>query len=261
MKDGTAAAHDLDQDAIDAYRRDGFCVIEDVFAPAALVALREAVDAAVEAEDTGRAPAEKDAYERLFDQKVDIRRRHPAVEAAADLARLGALAAALEGHPMRVWHDQALYKRPGLGANDTPWHQDAVYWPHRDRWRQTTIWIALEDATEANGCMSFVPGSHALGPLDPVPLEKPTDLFAKAPALREVVPQARPLRAGSATFHNGLTWHAAGANGTGRTRKAFAVIFMPEATRYTGAPHVVTDPMGLVPGAPFPDAQFPRLGS
>lgn len=259
MKDMTETVPNLDQDAIDAYRRDGFCVVEEVFEGAGLDALRAAVNAAVEAEDTGTTAADKDFYERLFDQKVDIRRRHPAVAEAADLTRLGALAAALEGHAMRVWHDQALYKRPGLGANDTPWHQDAVYWPHRDRWRQTTIWIALEEATEENGCMSFVPGSHALGPLDPVPLEDPTDLFAAAPAMRGAAPEPRPLRAGSATFHNGLTWHAAGANRTDRTRKAFAVIFMPDETIYTGVPHVVTDPMDLKAGARFPGALFPRL--
>ena len=44
---------------------------------------------------------------------------------------------------MRIWHDQALFKEPMKGNNKTPWHQDAVYWPHTDRWHQTTIWIAL----------------------------------------------------------------------------------------------------------------------
>lgn len=260
MKDVPDCVDGLDQGRIDDYRRDGFCVVEDVVTGPALDALRAAVEAAVAAEDTGRAPGEMGSYERLFDQKVDLWRRHEAVRAAAGHARLGAIAARLEGRPMRVWHDQALFKRPGLGANATPWHQDAVYWPHVDRWRQTTIWIALEDATLDNGCMSFLPGSHALGPLEPVPLEDPTDLFAQAPGLRGAAPAARPLRAGSATFHNGLTWHAAGPNGSTRVREAYAVIFMPEDTVYSGAPHVVTDPLGLAAGAPFPNDLFPRAG-
>ena len=63
---------------------------------------------------------------------------------------------------MRVWHDQALFKEPKTGVK-TPWHQDAVYWPHARRGGETTIWIALKDATIHNGCMSFVGGTQKLG--------------------------------------------------------------------------------------------------
>src|SRR5687768_8116760 len=42
-------------------------------------------------------------------------------------------------------------------AFPSPWHQDWFYWegPHK-----VSIWIALDDATPANGCLKFVPGAH-----------------------------------------------------------------------------------------------------
>jgi ectoine hydroxylase-related dioxygenase (phytanoyl-CoA dioxygenase family) len=161
---------------------------------------------------------------------------------------------------MRIWHDQALFKGPGQGDNWTPWHQDAVYWPHADRRRQMTIWIALGDATRQNGCMSFVPGTHELGPLAPVTLHDPADIFAQAPEARRRKAVACPLAAGSATFHNGLTFHYAGPNRSDGMREAYAVIFMPEDTIYDGAPHIVTDPLGLAPGAPLDGGPFPVVG-
>src|SRR5262249_47595331 len=44
------------------------------------------------------------------------------------------------------------------------WHQDATYFglsPHL----HVTAWLALTDATAENGCMEFLPGSHARGQL------------------------------------------------------------------------------------------------
>jgi hypothetical protein len=40
----------------------------------------------------------------------------------------------------------------------TPLHVDAAYWP-RTR-PKLSVWLALEEATQANGCLLAVPGSH-----------------------------------------------------------------------------------------------------
>ncbi len=72
--------------------------------------------------------------------------------------RIGRMAAELAGvDGVRVWHDQALIKRPY--ANPTAFHLDAPYWSFTSR-DAISIWIALDDATEANGCLYFFPGSH-----------------------------------------------------------------------------------------------------
>jgi ectoine hydroxylase-related dioxygenase (phytanoyl-CoA dioxygenase family) len=42
------------------------------------------------------------------------------------------------------------------------WHQDEIYIPTRDR-SLLGAWIALDDATIANGCLYVIPGSHRHG--------------------------------------------------------------------------------------------------
>src|SRR5688572_10613702 len=42
------------------------------------------------------------------------------------------------------------------------WHQDNVYWPEVPP-NQLTMWIAIDDADETNGCMWVLPGSHKAG--------------------------------------------------------------------------------------------------
>lgn len=252
----------LTQADIDEYRRNGFIQIDNVFEGDELAALRDAVASAVDAEkvaappDPARTPT---PYEVLFIQKVNLWRKYPAVARFVTDKRLGNIAARLEGLPMRVWHDQALFKEPGKGNNKTPWHQDAVYWPHADRWRQTTIWIALKDATTHNGCMSFINGTHTLGPLKAVDLGNPEDIFQQARHLKPVKPEPRPLKAGSVTFHNGLTFHYAGPNKSDGTREAFAIIYMPDGTRYDGRRHMCTDNRGLAIGDTLEGEMFPRV--
>ena len=47
-------------------------------------------------------------------------------------------------------------------------------------------------------------------------------------------------------------------NFTDEARFAQIIIFMDAATTYTGAKHVITDPLGLAVGAPLDGSLFPR---
>jgi phytanoyl-CoA hydroxylase len=245
----TIPDYPLTQDQIDQYRRDGVIQLDNVITGRLLDTMRSAVVDAVAGETREGSQKPKSqtlaTYENIFNQKVNLWQRHPDVARFALSTALGRIAMRLEGRPMRIWHDQALFKEPMNGNNKTPWHQDAVYWPHVDRWHQTTIWIALKDATIQNGCMAFVEGTQSLGPLPAVDLSDPQDLFEGAPHLRPVKPVLHPLKAGSATFHNGLTFHYAGPNKSDMTREAFAIIYMPDGTRYDGKAHIVTDGQGF----------------
>jgi ectoine hydroxylase-related dioxygenase (phytanoyl-CoA dioxygenase family) len=243
----------LSQAQIDAYRRDGFIQLNDMITGPALTHLRDAVANAVDREKEldilGRDQAKKDpnapkgVYEQIFIQRVNLWSRYPEVKKWVTCRRFGNVAARLSGRPARVWHDQALFKEPNTGNNKTPWHQDAVYWPHQNRWDQITIWIALKDATIQNGCMSFIGGTHSLGPVPAIDLGNPQDIFQYAPHIKPVKPVTCELKAGSVTFHNGLTFHYAGPNKSEGMREAFAVIYMPDGTCYDGHGHIVTDVM------------------
>ena len=67
-----------------------------------------------------------------------------------------------------------------------------------------------------------------------------------------------PLRAGDLTFHHGVCAHAATPNLTDVPHVAHAIIYMDDGTRYNGAPHVVTDPLGLTEGDRLDGELFPR---
>jgi ectoine hydroxylase-related dioxygenase (phytanoyl-CoA dioxygenase family) len=78
-----------------------------------------------------------------------------------------------------------------------------------------------------------------------------------APELTWAARVALPMRAGDCTFHSCYTPHAAGSNETDDPRIAHVVIYVDATSRFTGAWHAVTDPLGLAPGAELPDQHFP----
>lgn len=66
-------------------------------------------------------------------------------------------------------------------------------------------------------------------------------------------------RAGDATFHHGRCPHMATPNCSNDPRVAHTVIFMSAETRYSGAGHVVTDPLHLEKGEPLAGEMFPLV--
>ncbi len=252
-------AYPLTADQITSYRENGFVQLNDVITGADLERLRAAVEAAVKDETLpDRQKGRLGAYEQLFIQKVNLWRRHPVIREYVLCRRFGNIAASLSGLPMRLWHDQALFKEPEI-ATRTPWHQDAHYWPHVQKGNQVSIWIALEDATIRNGCMSFLPGTHVHGNIPAVDLGNPQDIFQLAPQLKGIKPVTCELKAGSCTFHNGLTFHYAGPNKSDRMREAFAILYMPDGTAYSGAGHCVIEKDAFQPGDPLDSETFPLV--
>ncbi|MEM8873744.1 MAG: phytanoyl-CoA dioxygenase family protein [Planctomycetota bacterium] len=264
IEDALTEPYPLTAAQIEQYQRDGFIQLDDVVTGADLQAMRDAVAEAVAEESKDGPTNAGGVYAKIFNQKVNLWARHPEVARYALSRRLGDIAARLEGRTMRIWHDQALFKEPHQDpGNPTPWHQDAPYWPHADRQHSTSIWIALKDATPHNGCMTMLPGTQNAGPLKPVDLDSEhnaSDLIDQAPQYKGVKGKILPLKAGSCTFHNGCTFHYAGANQSDDVREAFVVIYMPEDQTYTGEKHVVTDPLDMTIGGRFADDVFPVVG-
>jgi len=115
--------------------------------------------------------------------------------------------------------------------------------------------MALDDVTVKNGCMSFIPGSQKLGPRDPIDLGNATEetLLEMFPLdeRKRFSPVAVEMKAGSCTFHDGLTFHYAGPNVTESPRRAMVTIFMPGGTTYKKLEHLIGDRAGLSEGRNF----------
>ncbi len=231
---------------IQNYRDNGFVLIADFLTPAELTEWRQAVDEAVGARGNVRLPGREsstasvnDYYDKVFTQRVNLWQTNERIKRIILDERLGKLAAELAGvDGMRVWHDQALIKKPW--ANPTSWHLDDPYWSF-DSHDAISIWVALDDATFENGCLFFLPGTHKTARFDNVNIgPNMADLFQVYPEWRSIKAAAAPMRAGSCSFHNGLTAHAAHANMTPGFRRAMTCAYMPDGSRFNGKQNILT---------------------
>jgi ectoine hydroxylase-related dioxygenase (phytanoyl-CoA dioxygenase family) len=249
----------LTQAQIDSYRRNGFVQLDDVVTGEHLKRIRDTVTAAVQAEvrDDRRAFHEKSSYEQIFIQKINLWDRHPELKEFVHSRRFANIAARLSGYQVRIFTDHALYKEPRTGAK-TPWHQDTHYWPHQQKHHQLSLWLALSDATIQSGCMSFLPGTQLYDNIKPTDLKDPNASKKFRSPSRQTKAVCCPLKAGSCTFHNGLTFHYAGPNRTDSMREALAIIYMPDGTTYSGQGHRL-DLTRFAIGDEFDGPLFPVL--
>ena len=236
------------------YQANGFVVIEDFLAPDELEGWRKAVMQAV-AERGGRKIPGKDIligeedginedgdyFGKVFDQLLNLWQTNSAVKELMLDERIGKMAAMLSGaEGIRIWHDQALFKRPW--ANPTAWHLDNPFWSFSDR-RAISIWVALDDATLQNGCLYFIPGSHKGTKFDKIIIGRNMDgIFDVYPQYVKVPAVAAPMKAGSCSFHNGLTIHGAGANMSNAWRRAMTCAYMPDGNVFNGEPNILSEP-------------------
>lgn len=51
------------------------------------------------------------------------------------------------------------FLKPAKTGSATPWHQDNGLWRDGET-EPFNFWIAIDPATQANGCLQFIPGSH-----------------------------------------------------------------------------------------------------
>ena len=141
------------------------------------------------------------------------------------------IAESLIGPDIQLFHDQALYK-PAYHGGEVYWHQDNGYW-RCDPPNLVSIWIALDDADEENGCMNVIPGSYVEGL---AAHERAKSEKGNLPALLQVdadVDRAVPVpvEAGSAMVHHCMTLHQTNPNRSPRDRRAMVIHYMQSGTR------------------------------
>lgn len=245
--------HLVSDQHIHAFRRDGFVVVEEFLDDHELERWRRVIDHAVLDRRGARFPHQTsladeiagsedagDFYDRVFDQMVNLWQSDDAVAELVLDPRIGAMAAQLVGaERMRIWHDQALVKQPY--ANPTAFHLDAPYWSFTSH-DAISIWIALDDATEANGCLYFFPGSHRETTTDNVLIGKNVGaIFDVYPQFRSRAATSAAMPAGSCSFHSSMTIHGAGANMTAGRRRAMTAAFMPDGCTFNGQQNILSD--------------------
>ena len=235
------------------YDERGYFVMEDAFdadTVAALLAEIDPIERALEdrlrLNEGGRAFIAR-ADEITFTTHLVTRSTRLRQFVASPI--LADLCADLIGPDVRVYWDQAVYKKPATDAL-FPWHQDNGY-AFVEPQQYLTCWIALSDATVDNGCPWVVPGLHKMGTLRHEPTEVGLVCLDHPPDALPV-----PVAAGSIVVFSSLTPHCTGPNRTGDTRKAYIVQYAAE-----GAEVLLTDGQTETERirADAPDRQFPVL--
>ncbi len=240
----------LSNEEITSYRKNGYLAIDNLLDDRELSTWSEAVDQAV-ADIVAQDSASRDIrhnqagagyYQKVFVQCVNLWKSHPAIKALVLDARLGQMAAQISGASgIRLFHDHALIKSPW--ANPTNFHIDNPMDPYHST-QATMLWIALDDATLQNGCLYFLPGSHKTSRYDTtgdLGQAGIGNLIADYPEWASIEPRPVEVKAGAGIFISGMVAHAAGPNMTLNSRRAFAMLFMPEDATFNGHQSVLPD--------------------
>jgi phytanoyl-CoA hydroxylase len=243
----------LNDEQIQSYQANGFIVIENFLSLEELDHWRKSVTGAVEERAGIKIPGkdikigeadgineDSDYFAKVFDQLLNLWQTNEMVKELMLDKRIGQMAAQLSGADgIRIWHDQALIKRPW--ANPTAWHLDTPFWSFSDR-RAISIWVALDDATLENGCLFFISGSHKFTNFEKITIGRNMDgIFNVYPQLKNMRSVAVPMKAGNCSFHNGLVVHGANANMTNGFRRAMTCAYMPDGNLFNGEPNILPD--------------------
>jgi len=209
----------------DAYERDGFIVVPDVFSPAEIDELRRVTDEFV------RNAAAVTANDEVYDLEDTHSRDEPRVRrlkaphlidpAYFRASRNGKVVAILKELWGSVRFDTGKLnmKSAGYGA-PVEWHQDWAFYPHTND-DLAAVGIMLDDVDRENGPMLVVPGSHKgpvydhhgrdgrfCGAIDPQ--RGDLDFSRAMPCLG---------KAGSVTVHHVRAVHGSATNLSGRERR------------------------------------------
>lgn len=148
-------------------------------------------------------------------------------------SRFDTLAAEVLGETVLPKTLEYFNKPPRIGQ-PTPPHQDAYYFKITPQ-QAATMWLALEDADEENGCVRYVKGSHQNG----MRSHQRTQIngfsqgivdFGRENDCRNEV--AFPAQAGDLLVHHAMTIHRAGGNASQlRSRRALGFIYFGESAQ------------------------------
>jgi Phytanoyl-CoA dioxygenase (PhyH) len=158
----------------------------------------------------------------------------PGFEGLIDDARLVEPMRELVGcQRVSLFTDKLNFKRPREGSRFR-WHQDSPYWVHFARHidQLPNVMLALDDATQRNGCLRVIAGSHRAGLLPGGSGEERLAPLFTDPACFDLSRErAAEMPAGSLLFFSPHTVHGSAPNESDQPRRALLFTYQPGGER------------------------------
>ena len=223
--------------ALEAFTRDGYVALTGFLTPDQVAQTKEAVSRFI-SERLPQVPREKVFYEELgqsqtLKQIVGLFSHDPYFGRLMFGSQFELLAELLLQGPV-VGENMQYFNKPPQVGKATPPHQDGYYFMLKPC-EALTMWLALEQVDEENGCVRYVRGSHRRG-LRPHGRTKTlgfsqgvTDYGTPQDLADEV---AFPAQPGDLLVHNAMTIHRADGNRSPtRTRQALGLVYYSERAK------------------------------
>ena len=170
-------------------------------------------------------------------------------------------ASQLLGGDVRFWHDQ-LFCKPAHHGGVVAWHQDYSYWTRTQPLAHLTCWIGLDDATQDNGCLNYIPKSHRWSDLPKVGLAGNMDAIQSIltdEQKQAFKPTAIELKKGQGTFHHPRMIHGSYSNLTPRQRRATVINVFKDGVRSASDQPLLQGVPVITYGAKMEGQFFPKL--
>ncbi len=220
----------------------GYALFPGILAGEALELLREECDAFVAREDARMDAAGVDSIgithrgRRYFAN--ECQREVPRLRSVLFGTAMAEICRATLGPDAYFFFDQYVVKGPE-GGLPFSWHQDSGYVVGNggptDHAPYLTCWCPLDDATEANGTVRLIPGSHRQGIIAHDRQAGSNDLVGAPADTEGLLVEAK---AGDVVAFSSLTLHATGANRTDRPRRVYLAQYTSEAMLDPGTRHL-----------------------
>jgi hypothetical protein len=250
-----ARSHRLGPGERRRYAEQGFFVRPEVFADHELAELRDAVERCAElAAAAARSGGERyeidgNVYHEAGGTTIQFEHHpgatsirvlepfhhlDPRIDALIDDPRFAEPARDLCGaERVSLFTDMLNLKRPRQGSRFR-WHQVSPYWAHfhPEVGRLPNLMLALDDASEQNGCLRIVPGSHRRGMLPGLQGQgRLGPLFTDPRHFDAAAQQPCAMRAGSLLCFSPHVVHGSEPNRSAQPRRALLFTYQPGVAR------------------------------
>lgn len=212
----------LQREHLTQFFKSGYCAVPHFFDTEEVSAMQLELDRMRCAGQFNNVAASPTAVQNL--QLMPIYDKSPLYRALPFAPKVKEAITAFIGDRYILHLDQSFWKpaKTGLG---TQWHQDNAYFKIADPWKGVAMWIAIHDATVANGTMHVIP-ERILEQYEHSKDPQGTAHIRCYPPENEAV--AVELPAGGALFFAYGTPHCTRQNSTDRDRAGVALHFLHE---------------------------------